>query len=135
MLDVLLRQADAEITVPACESLPETLRHFLRQSVNAIVAGSGAHLRFLMAQAQLDEEFRGRLRENFTAKRRAVLKSIFVQARARGQIGPDQNPDLLVDIVFGTLWYRLLVGHAALDESFADELTEVIIGRVQARPA
>ena len=135
VLDVLLRQADADITVPAGESLRDTLRLFLRQSVEALAAGSGVHLRFLMAHAQLDEDFRGRLRENFTAKRRAVLKSIFLRARERGNIGPEPDPDLLVDIVFGTMWYRLLIGHAELDESFADELTEAVIGLVRPGPA
>ena len=53
----------------------------------------------------------------------------------RGQIDSEQNLELVADIVFGAMWYRLLIGHASLDESFADELTEVIIRLVQAGPA
>jgi len=134
VLEALLLQADADIPVPPFESLRETLRQFLRQSMAVIVGGAGVHLRFLMAQAQKDEDFRERFRDNFTAKRRAVLSSIFRQAVDCGQIGPDHSLEMLQDIVFGAMWYRLLIGHALLDETFADELTEVVVGLVQARP-
>lgn len=135
VLDVLLRQADAEIPVPSHESLQETLCEFLRQSVRVIQEGCGLHLRFLMAQAQMDTEFRERFRENFVARRRDVLRSIFLKAADRGQIDPRYNPELLVDIVFGAMWYRLLVGHAAMDESFADELTQAVVGLMSADSA
>ncbi len=131
VLEAVLRQADKDIAVPSCESLRETLQGFLRQSMQATDWG-GVHLRFLMAHAQRDEEFRERFRDNFVAKRRALLRSIFEQAVERGQIGSEPNLDLLVDIVFGAMWYRLLVGHAPLDESLADELTEAAVRLVRA---
>jgi len=134
VLDVLLRQAEATIAAPPFKSLRATLRRFLRQSVKVIVDGAGVHLRFLMAQAQQDEAFRERFRDNFTAKRRAVLRSIFVQAVERGELGSELNLDLLLDIVFGAMWYRLLAGHAPMDASFADELTEVVIRLARASP-
>lgn len=132
VLEVLLRQAGTKITVPFLGSLRETLRQFLRQSMKAIAEGAGTHLRFLMAHAQRDEGFRGRFRDNFVAKRRAALDSIFLQAVERGQIGSGHNLEMLVDIVFGAMWYRLLTGHASMDESFADDLTEVAVSLVQA---
>ncbi len=131
VLEGLLDQADKGITVPSSDSLREKLRHFLGLSMEAL-DWCGVHLRFLMAQAQMDEEFRERFRENFVANRRAALKSVFQQAREQGDIAPDRNLDLLVDAVFGAMWYRLLVGHGALDQAFADALTELAMGMVQA---
>lgn len=135
VLEALLRQADTDIPVPLFKSLRKTLRQFLRQSMKVIVDGAGVHLRFLMAQAQKDERFRQRFRDNFTAKRRAVLNSIFLRAVEHGQINSGHNLEMLVDIVFGAMWYRLLTGHASMDESFADELTEAVIRLVKASPA
>lgn len=130
VLEALLCQADETIIVPEFESFQETLRLFLRQSMNVIAEGVGVHLRFLMAYAQKDEEFRERFRENFVAKRRDILRSIVIQAQEQGQAGAGCNPELLVDIIFGAMWYRLLTGHAPMDESFADELTEAVTGLV-----
>ncbi len=135
VLEVLLHQADTSIAVPASDSLQETLSHFLRQSMKAIADGGGNHLRFLMAQAQQDEEFRERFRENFVAKRRATLHSIFQEAVNQGQIHAEQNLEMLLDIVFGTMWYRLLIGHASMDDTFAAELTEITMQLVKSRPA
>ena len=134
VLETVLSQADSTITVLSSESFQETLRQFLRQSMDAINDGGGAHLRFLMAQAQKDEDFQERFRNNFTAKRRATLKSVFLQALERGQISPEQNLDMLLDLIFGAMWYRLLIGHAPMNEPFADELTDVVIRLVQAYP-
>lgn len=133
VLEALLQQADTDIAVSSFESLQETLRQFLRQSMKAITDGGGVHLRFLMGQAQMDEAFRGRFRDNFVAKRRDALHSILFQAVECGQIGPETNLELVMDIVFGAMWYRLLTGHAPMDESFADELTEVAVGLVLTR--
>lgn len=52
----------------------------------------------------------------------------------RGEIGPEQNQDILLDMVFEAMWYRLLIGHASTDETFADDLTEAIIRLVQPPP-
>jgi len=131
VLEALLRQADAEIPVPVLESFEDALRQFLRLSMKAIEEGGGLHLRYLMAQAQKDEAFRERFRENFVAERRAALRSIFQRARERGQIGAGSDPDMLVDLVFGAMWYRLLTGHAPLDESFADALAETVFALVR----
>lgn len=126
VLEVLLVQAEAEISVKSGESLRETLQHFLRQSMRAINEGAGVHLRFLMAHAQQDEGFRSRFRDCFTAERRRVLRSILERGAGDGHAGT-HDPDMLVDLVFGAMWYRLLLNHSPMDEAFADELTETVM--------
>lgn len=127
VLDGLLKQADAKIAVPPFTSLRETLGQFLRRSMEVINEGAGVHLRFLMANAQQNEGFRQRFRDTFTARRRAVLHAILKQGVDGGHLDPAQNLELLVDLIFGAMWFRLLTGHAAMDETFADELTDVIV--------
>lgn len=127
VLEVVLRQADKSITVPPFDTLRDTLRQFLRHSMKAITDGGGVDLRFLMAHAQKDDDFRERFKANFVSKRRATLQSIFLHAVDCGQIDSEQNLEILLDLVFGAMWYRLLVGHAPMDESFADELTEMVV--------
>lgn len=129
VLEAALRRADTSIPVPSAESLRDMVRKFLWQSMTAIVdGGGGVYLRYLMAHAQHDDAFRARFREHFVANRREVLRSILQKGMERGQIGSNHDLELLVDLVFGAMWYRLLAGHAPLDQSFAEDLTEVVMG-------
>jgi len=127
VLEALLRQAETDIPVPAEASTREMFRGFLRRSMIAAAGPDGAHLRFLLAHAQMDDGFRERFRDRFTAKRRATLMSILTRPAERGETRPRINPDAAADIVFGVMWYRLLVGHAPLDEALADELTDLVM--------
>ena len=127
VLEALLHRAEAEIPVPTGGSLRADLSQFLHRSVDALSGRGADHLRFLMAQAQRDEDFRARFRDNFVARRRTALRSIFLRATQRGQTRPDLDPDIPVDLVFGAMWYRLLAGHAPLDHALANQLTDAAL--------
>ena len=64
---------------------------------------------------------------DFTAARRAALRALLQRGRDAGALAPDADLDMLVDMAYGVLYYRLLVGHASLDataaRSLAAELT------------
>ena len=127
VLETLLDRAEAEVPVPDTGGLEAELREFLRRSMDSLSGDVADHLRFLMAQAQRDEEFRARFRENFVAGRRAALRSIFLRGAQNGQARPGLDPEIPVDLVFGAMWYRLLTGHAPLDRDFADQLTDAAL--------
>ena len=126
VLEALLQQADEAIHLAPFTTLQESLKQFLRHSMEALNAGNGAHLQFLMAQAQHDADFRERFRTNFVSQRRATLRSIFQQAQDHTAMDSKPNMELILDIIFGAMWYRLLIGHAPLDTTFADDLTDVV---------
>jgi len=130
VLEALLRQAETDIPVPTEGPTRETLRVFLRRSTIAAAGPDGAHLRYLLAHAQMDDAFRERFRDGFTAKRRATLMSILSRAVEHAETGSRIDLDTAADIVFGVMWYRLLVGHAPLDEALADELTDLVMGLI-----
>ena len=69
------------------------------------------------AEAQLDPEFAPRF-ASFIETRRAVLRSVLARHGNRDA----EELDTLVDMLFGALWYRLLLGHAPLDAGFAARL-------------
>ena len=64
---------------------------------------------------------------------RDAAKARLGDAVARGEVAPDVDGDLLYDLVFGALMYRLLVGEP-LDATVADALAELLI-RGAAGPA
>lgn len=126
VLDAMLDLAAARIVDPDEGSLAADLTAFLgatfrrRGDQQRALAG-------LMAQSVLDPVFATSFRERFVFARRAALRAVLDRARARGELAPDVASDLLIDVVFGVLWYRLLVGHAPLDEQEGATLADLVV--------
>jgi hypothetical protein len=74
-----------------------------------------------VAAAQQDENV-SQVLADFTASRRADLRALMERGRDAGEIAADADLDMLVDMAYGVLYYRLLIGHAPLDEAAARTL-------------
>ncbi len=112
--------------------LAADLPRFVRRSVLGARGETGALLRTLMAEAQRDPLFAATFRDGFLAQRRAVLRTLLEHAAERGEIAPDVDLDLAVELFYGTLWYRLLAASGPLDRRFADALAELLLAQLRA---
>ena len=82
----------------------------------------------LMAESQIDPDFAQEFRQGFIAQRRRKLAALLEQGVGMGALAPSLDLDLLMDLVYGPMWYRLLNRHAPLDEGFAHALVDFILG-------
>lgn len=129
--DVLLEagalKADLRVSTADHGSYRNDLEHFLRDSFTlAAFPGLVGLLRSLMAEAQLDPDFASRFRDGFLNRRRSALAEVLDRARERGD-APDKLPaDLLADVVFGVIWYRLLATERPLDAGDVTPLLELL---------
>lgn len=129
VLDALLDLTSAKIAVPDTGSLPDDLVAFLGDTFRQ--RGQRPVLIGLMAQALLDPAFATAFRDRFLFGRRAVLREILDRAAARGEIAEGIDPELLIDVVYGVLWYRLLLDHAPLDEAAGAQLASLVVRAVR----
>jgi AcrR family transcriptional regulator len=114
----------ARVIVPPRDtgSLRDDLTQFLADSFAGLEdPGVRRALRQMVAAAQADEHV-AQILADFTAQRRAALLAMLERGRDHGDLPADANLGLLVDIAYGVLWYRLLVGHAPLDAHLARDL-------------
>jgi AcrR family transcriptional regulator len=125
--DALARHA--QVVVPARDtgSFAGDLVAFFADSFAGLENEALAdRLRQIVAEAQHDEHV-ARVLADFTAVRRAALRALLERGRTAGELAADADLDMLVDMAYGVLYYRLLVRHAPLDEkaarSLAAELT------------
>ncbi|MDT3395566.1 TetR-like C-terminal domain-containing protein [Streptomyces sp. B1866] len=124
VLDAMLDMATEKVAVPDEGSLDADLSAFLSATFRQ--RGQRPVLVGLMAQAVLDPAFGTAFRDRFLLSRRAALRGILDRAATRGEVAPDADLDLLVDVVYGVLWYRLLLDHAPLDEALAQRLASLV---------
>ena len=117
-LEAFLARARATPPPGDPEGLSETLRAHARHFVDLYVGTRlGALLRELIGAAQTDPELARALREHWFLPRREPLRALI----------PGDDPDLVLDLVFAPLHYRLLTGHAAIDHAFADNVVKVAL--------
>ncbi|GAA2161323.1 TetR/AcrR family transcriptional regulator [Actinomadura napierensis] len=128
VLDGLVEFADERIAVPDTGSLPGDLAEFLVATFRQ--RGQRPVLIGLMAEALLDPVFARAFRDRFLFARRAALRQILDRAAGRGEIAAGIDPDLLIDVVYGVLWYRLMLDHAPLDEAAGRQLTDLLVRTV-----
>lgn len=129
LLDALATQADLHIPIPDDGSYAADLLGFLTASYQLGHDPRVVHvLRVLMAQAQIDDDFGARFRESFLARRRGALAVIVDRARDRGDLPATPPPDLVADVIFGVIWYRVLSRRQPLDERIPAQLTALLAG-------
>ncbi len=126
--DVVLEAgaAKADLHVPVTDhgSYAADLRAFLDASYAIANHAQFADLlRALMAEAQINPEFGERFQTAFLKRRRQAFAVITDRASQRGDLPDRPGPGTVADIVFGTIWYRIL----ATGQPFDDQLTEDLV--------
>ena len=127
LADALARYAQVVVPERDTGSFAGDLAAFLTDSFAGLAdQGYAARLRQIVAAAQQDEHVASLLAD-FTAVRRAALRALLERGRDAGELAQDADLDMLVDMDYGVLYYRLLVGHAPLDEKAARSLAAELI--------
>jgi AcrR family transcriptional regulator len=134
ILEAFARDTAGRITMPDTGTVQSDLEVFLGQAFEILTRESGQMVRSLMSEALLDAEFAVSLREIFIDSRRRALRDILLRGIKRGEIPSDVEIELVIDLVYGPMWYRLLNNHAPLDRAFAHQLSKMIAASLR-RPA
>jgi AcrR family transcriptional regulator len=131
LLEALAGRGERTIPMPYSGSLAEDMRTFMRATAASADAPTQRILRALAAEAASDPEQATLVRDRFIARRRAALGELLDRAVQRGELDQAQAETAL-DLVFGSLWYRLIFGIGPLDRDWADGVAAAI-GRVSGR--
>jgi AcrR family transcriptional regulator len=98
-----------------------------QQMASLIQAFSGEYGRIvaqIIAEGQADPAALVSYRDRFIYPRRTAAKTIIQQGIENGEFDPNLDPELAIDILYGAIYFRLLVGHLPLDQQFAEELPQ-----------
>jgi AcrR family transcriptional regulator len=119
---------DKEIAVPDTGSTRTDLLVLMREAV-ALYRGSAAGRlmpNLIGAMAEKPDLARA-VRDGFLASRRGALNEVLRRGVERGDLRPDLDVDLALDVLGGPLFYRLLVTGGPLDEQLAESVADLIL--------
>lgn len=103
------------------------LRSQLHALADAFAAPAGRSVAAMVAAAQSETELAKAFRNEFIARNRDATRALLERCIAEKAIAPPEDMELSLDLIFGPLFYRLLMGHAPITRSFVDQLLAAII--------
>jgi AcrR family transcriptional regulator len=121
-IDAFLHQMMADAPVPDTGSAAEDFRLTLRGMMRFYTSPRGAIFAQLVGESQFDPTARDRLRTHQVKVRRAAVTKIWHRGVARGQLDPNVDPEVALDLIFGPAMYRMAIGHAGLTPADADAI-------------
>jgi AcrR family transcriptional regulator len=86
----------------------------------------GLVLRHFLAEGLVDEEFASLFRDRFIKPRREAIGEIFDRAVERGQIRRGLNREVVLDLIYGPGFYRILVRHEPLERTTVNEMISAL---------
>lgn len=87
---------------------------------------AGKLLGQFLGEGQIDEEFAGLFRERFLVPRRRLVGAIFDRAVERGQIRGGLDRELVLDMIYGPGFYRMMIRHAPLGREAVDAMVSML---------
>lgn len=127
VVDAFLAQVEASLPFPKTETAAESLMLQMQQVANVLSGDVGRIVAQIVAEGQCDSEALDSFRDRFLNPRRDAARQIILQGIKSGEFAPDIDPDLAMDILYGPIYYRLLVKHLPLDGAFAAALPKQAI--------
>jgi AcrR family transcriptional regulator len=131
-LDAFLAEFQGQQPLPDTGSLHDDLLAALRSWIRSVTRTSaGPILAGLIAEAQLDPGLATAWRERVVERLRAQHKIMLDRAVARGEISAKTDYDVVLDLMFGAAYHRLLHGHRPLTDLFARRVVDLIVAGLQ----
>jgi AcrR family transcriptional regulator len=108
-----------------------SLRHDLAQQMRIfarMLSGPGGRmLRSFIVAARSDPEVAAAFRSIWSDPRRAEAKQMLREKQANGQLRQNADLDMVLDSLYGPLYYRFLVKNEPPSQKYAEAVAELVI--------
>ena len=121
-IDAFLHQMMADAPVTDIGSAAEDFRLTLRGMMRFYASPLGAIYAQLIGESQFYPTERERIRTHQINLRRAAVRTIWDRGVARGELDPNLDREVALDLIFGAAMYRMATGHAGLTPADADAI-------------
>src|SRR3954454_17267226 len=128
------RLALQSVDVPDSGSLHEDVHALLHGAVDTFARGRGQFVPRLLREAGHHPEITDLL---FTVihTRRQAYRRVLALAIARGELAPSVDQDVLIDLLIGPIWTRLLITRDPLTGEYVDSIVASTLAAFDVRPA
>jgi AcrR family transcriptional regulator len=134
VLDVFEERIVRKLTEPGTKSSEQTIRDQIQELIRVLNGFVGKVAADLIGEGQSDPDILREYYDRYLSKRRAITRGVIERAQSTGEFRSDITPDVLIDMIYGPLYYRLLLRHQKLDKRFGDELLDHLMTYLKCPP-
>ena len=86
----------------------------------------------VIGEGQSNDDVLSKFREMVLQHRRAAFRELFALDVRTGEFDANIDVEVVTDLVYGPVWYRLLIAHQPLDAAFAQRLPKLAVAALAA---
>ncbi len=124
---------EALLPIPDTGDAERDLAELLRASMSFYSGLTGRILRQFLAESQSDPEFAALFRERFLKPRREAIGAFLDRVMKRGEIDGTLDREVVLDLIFGPMIFRLMVGHGPLNRTAADAIISTLLRGIRSK--
>jgi AcrR family transcriptional regulator len=132
VMDMFEERIAGELAVTGAKTAEQLIRTQVRELIRLLNGFFGKVAAEIIAEGQSDPEVLRVYRERYVTRRRALSHEFIERASASGEFKRTIDPNLLIDMIYGPIYYRQLVRHAPLDRAFGDQLVDHLMAYLKA---
>jgi AcrR family transcriptional regulator len=125
-LDAFLASMRRAVITPDTGSAERDFIGQLRSLTRFYTSPSGKVFGQFLAEGQSDPEFKKLFNERFLQPRRQAVSIIWQRGVARGEIAADLDKEIVLDLIYGPTIFRLMAGHAPLNDAQAEAFVTTV---------
>lgn len=130
-LDAFLMLMSHDVPTPDTGSAQGDFSEQVKSLIVFYTSTAGRAFCQFIAEGQSDPNFLALFRDRFLQSRRNDVRVIWERGVARGEIRADLDCEIVLDLIYGPIMYRLLVGHNQLNAEEAKTIVSAVFAGIQ----
>ena len=133
IMEAYLDEIQAQIPYPDTGSAREDFRRQMQLTIQMLSGPKGKLMTMLIGCGQEDPELVEAFRSHYLNTRRGEATQVLLRGMRRGEMRNDIYPDVVLDVLYGPLFYRMMVGHGPITPDYVDSLCDTVMNGLSAR--
>lgn len=127
LIEAFRETVEPELPFPDTGSFRDDIQVQVRNFARVLSGCAGKTLRAFIVAARSDPEFSAAFRANWSDPRRAQARNSLKRSQRRGQLRTNVDLDLVLDVLYGPLYYRFLVKNELPSQKYAESLVDLLL--------
>jgi len=132
-LDAFRKKMNRVVAMPDTGDTERDLAELLYSIMSFYISPTGRIFSQFLAESQSDPEFAALFREHFLKPRRESAGAFLDRAMKQGVIDRTLNREILLDLIFGPMVFRLMAGHAPLNRAESDAMISTLLHGIRGK--